>query len=169
MPGRPTLTLFCGLPGSGKTTLARRLEADGAGLRLCTDDWQHAIGIGWDDPDGHERLQVVLREHAFALLDSGVDVILEDGLWLAAERTAMFAAGREHGARLAWHLLDTDPDTLWHRLEQRNATAASGAYPLTRADLDSARSVFEPPTDAELDAVDEAWRHRPDGSAERLR
>lgn len=33
-----TLTLLCGLPGSGKTTYARRLEERGT-LRLSSDDW----------------------------------------------------------------------------------------------------------------------------------
>ena len=41
---QPTLTLFCGLPGSGKTTLAKRLEQIGKGIRICTDDWQEHLG-----------------------------------------------------------------------------------------------------------------------------
>lgn len=35
----PTLHLLIGLPGSGKTTLARRLEAEHAALRLTPDEW----------------------------------------------------------------------------------------------------------------------------------
>ena len=34
-----TLFLICGLPGAGKTTLARQLEATHAALRLCPDEW----------------------------------------------------------------------------------------------------------------------------------
>lgn len=40
---KPTLILFCGLPGSGKTTLAKRLEKQGRGIRICTDDWQENL------------------------------------------------------------------------------------------------------------------------------
>jgi integrase len=33
------LHLICGLPGAGKTTLARRLEGELPGLRLSPDEW----------------------------------------------------------------------------------------------------------------------------------
>ena len=36
---KPTLTLFCGLPGSGKTRIAKQLEQSAGAVRLCTDDW----------------------------------------------------------------------------------------------------------------------------------
>jgi predicted kinase len=73
--------LFCGLPGSGKTTLAKRLETEGRGVRLCTDEWEAALRDGRADPAFHDRLQAVLYRHGLALLRQGVDVILEDGLW----------------------------------------------------------------------------------------
>ncbi|MFZ0544969.1 MAG: AAA family ATPase [Candidatus Promineifilaceae bacterium] len=34
-----TLILICGLPGSGKTTLARQIEQSRSALRLCPDEW----------------------------------------------------------------------------------------------------------------------------------
>lgn len=80
----PTMTLFCGLPGSGKTTLAKRLEAAGRGIRLCTDDWQGDLGVDHVEWDFHNRLQPLLYRHALTLLRHGVSVILEDGLWMAA-------------------------------------------------------------------------------------
>ena len=156
----PTLTLFCGLPGSGKTTHAKRLEAAGRGVRLCTDDWQAALGVDHADTGFHGRLQRTLYGHALDLLRHGVNVILEDGLWLSEERVQKFNDARAVHARIELHVLEVPLDTLWSRLERRNEGAVPGAYPMTYDELQWAWSLFEPPTPEELSAVDHVELHR---------
>lgn len=39
------LILLCGLPGSGKTTPAERLERAVPAVRLCPDEWMSDLGI----------------------------------------------------------------------------------------------------------------------------
>lgn len=151
----PTLTLFCGLPGSGKTTLARRLEAEGRGVRICTDDWQAELGVPHSDIDFHERLRPVLYRHALDLLRHGTDVILEDGLWRREERTQKFTDARAAGARIELHVFDVDLETLWARLQRRNELADPGAYPITHTELQQAWQLFQPPTPDELTLVDQ--------------
>lgn len=40
---QPTLFLMVGLPATGKTTAARRLEVDRRALRLTKDEWMKAL------------------------------------------------------------------------------------------------------------------------------
>ena len=156
---RPTLTLFCGLPGSGKSTLARRLETEGRGVRVSTDEWQADLAVGHDRTDFHERLQVVLYRHALDLLRHGVDVILEDGLWLRQERTAKFADARSCSARIALHVFNVDYDILWKRLQLRTDQASPADYPMTEAELRWAAGIFQAPSVEELDEVDSYELH----------
>ncbi|MFC7623903.1 AAA family ATPase [Microlunatus sp. GCM10028923] len=156
-----TLTLFCGPPGAGKTTLARRLEADGVGLRLCTDDWQDELGIPMTDYAAHERLQLRLYGLGLDLLSRGVDVVLEDGLWRREERTRVFADARARGARISWHVFEVPAEELRRRLAVRRQLAEPGTAPVTDAELTAILAAFEPPTAEELAAVDEVTVHRP--------
>ena len=48
-----TLFLICGLPGAGKTTLARQLEQSQPALRLCPDEW--IVGLLADLSTSAER------------------------------------------------------------------------------------------------------------------
>ena len=155
----PTLTLFCGLPGSGKTTLAKRLEADGAAFRICTDDFQAELGLPHQDSHFHDRLQRVLYRQALALLEHGTDVILEDGLWTRAERAQKFADAYLRGARIVLHVFDVPRDLLWARLQERRATAYAGSYPMSERELDSAWQIFQPPTTTELADIDQFHVH----------
>lgn len=158
-PFSPTLILFCGLPGAGKTTLAKRLEAQGRGVRICTDDWQAELGVPHADVGFHDRLQRVLYRHALDLLRHGTDVILEDGLWRRTERAEKFTDARAAGANIELHVFDVALETLWSRLQHRNTEATMGAYPMTRQELEAAWSVFQLPTRAELAEVDNVHLH----------
>lgn len=157
---RPTLTLFCGLPGSGKTTLARRLEAAGAGVRLCTDEWQAALGVPHSDLELHEALQRTLYDHALRLLSQGVDVVLEDGLWMAAERAEKLADARARGARVVLHVLEVPLPELERRLAERDRRGDPTTHPVPPSCLQWAAGLFEPPTPQELSRFDEVHHHR---------
>ena len=80
----PPLTIFRGLPASGKTTLARRMLATrelGSIVRLNRDDLRRmGIDPEYRRPVHHaEQAITILRDSALgALLESGVDVIVDD-------------------------------------------------------------------------------------------
>ena len=79
--------LICGLPASGKSTLARRLAPAIPAIRLDKDGWVTQLGADvWDD-GFRIRIERQLWGLTQELLAQGQSVILEWGHWARAERT----------------------------------------------------------------------------------
>lgn len=156
----PTLTLFCGLPCSGKTTLATKLERAGRGIRLCTDDWQADLGISHCDEEFHNRLQPRLYRLALDLLARNVDVILEDGLWTRSERVQKLSDARSLKARVELHVFDLSFHELAARVRRRNDGASAGQVPITPEALESYWRVFQLPKEDELALFDDSTIYR---------
>jgi predicted kinase len=141
-----TLIIVCGLPGSGKTTMATALAAERSGLRLCPDEWMDALEISlWDGTirDRVERLQWHL---ACELLGFGQLVIIEWGTWGRGERARLRTEARVLGAAVELVLLDPPVDELWRRLQARGQEVP----PIPRSDLELWDRVFERPDEEEL-------------------
>lgn len=154
MKNKPSLILFCGLPGSGKTTLAKKLEKQGRGIRICTDDWQDDLKMNHADDNFHERLQRRLYTHALELLRHNQSVILEDGLWMRPEREEKLADAKECGARTELHFFDLSFDEVWSRLEYRNQNLSHGAVPIKKQEFQKCWNLFQKPTANELTKFD---------------
>src|ERR1700756_5420107 len=104
----PTLHLTCGLPGSGKTTLARRLAVERDAQRFTKDEWVLALGGDLYDEQFRVRLEAQLIDLAFDLLAAGRSCILDFGLWSRDERDALRLRARAQGVRVELHVLDVE-------------------------------------------------------------
>ena len=155
MTHQPRLVLLCGLPASGKTTLARELADTYGAVRLSADEWKLALGIDPFDDDARVRLEAQLATLAQRLLSIGTSVILEWGFWARVERDEKREAARSVGAAVELRFLDAPFDELVRRVVERTA---NGGIPITAGHMERYRGSFEPPTDAELALYDPPLR-----------
>lgn len=148
---QPRLVVLCGLPASGKTTLARELaEAYGA-VRLNADEWKLALGIDPFDDDLRVRLETQLLALTQRLLTLGTSVILEWGFWARSERDDLREMARSLGAAVELRFLDVPYDELVWRVVERTA---NGGIPITASHMERYRGMFQPPTHDELSLFD---------------
>ena len=154
--GDARLILTCGLPGAGKTTLARQLAADRAAVRLTKDEWLWALGsTPWDAPV-QEKVEHELRRLAREILSLGVSVVLDFGLWARSERDELRSVARGLGVCVELHYLDVPADELWRRIDARNSHPPWVSHPIRRADLDGWIQHFQAPDAGELALFDPA-------------
>src|ERR1700730_9936253 len=67
----PTLLLLCGLPGSGKTTLAKKLERERHALRLSPDEWLWSLSIDLYDEAKRTAVEILQWDIAARALALG--------------------------------------------------------------------------------------------------
>jgi predicted kinase len=148
---RARLVIVCGLPGSGKTTLATRLEAGLNAVRFCADEWMDALSVNLWNEEARARIEALQWGLAQRLLALGNVVILEWGTWSRSERDMLRARARDLGAAVELHYVFASPEVLFRRIEQR----AMEAPPITREHIAQWHEVFEAPTEEEMSQYDQ--------------
>jgi predicted kinase len=149
---RPTLHLTVGLPGVGKTTLARQLEQANGALRLTPDDWMVPLfGLHWAD-FGAKRdvLEGRLIWVGHQVLRAGVSVILDFGCWSAEERYALRTIANLAGADFELHYLTLPEDERRQRADARRRESPEDVFDMSIEDHERFRALFTPPTPDEL-------------------
>ncbi|WP_350274762.1 AAA family ATPase [Kribbella sp. HUAS MG21] len=145
------MVLVVGLPGAGKTSLARRMEEERKGLRLTPDEWMEGL-FNTNESDGRRWVleSELLWGVAARVLELGVDVILDYGCWSAEERELFRTRAQALGASAEIVVLDVPLEVLWGRLERRNADLPAATFAVSREELVEWSGKFEVPTAEEL-------------------
>jgi predicted kinase len=144
------VSLIVGLPGAGKTTYAKALEAGGPALRLTPDEWQIALFGDRNPPDRRALVEGRLIQLGMRTAQLGVDVILDFGLWSRPERSALRWIAGAVGARCRVVYLPIDPEEQRRRVLDRFATAPGQTVHMSDGELVAWRARFEAPDDEEL-------------------
>ncbi len=150
-----TLHLMVGLPCSGKTTLAQKLESEKAALRLTPDEWQvRLFGQDAEEPEHdarHSSIEVMLWNVASRALVLGTSVILDYGFWAREEREDFRLQAKELGARSEVHFLDVPEDELMRRLATRNSQPSQASFHIPEDMMKPWIAFFQRPTPDELE------------------
>jgi predicted kinase len=149
------LVLICGLPASGKSTLARQLAPTIPAIRLDKDQWTTELGLDVWDEDLRVRVEGQLWALAQELLAKGQSVILEWGHWARVERDEKRRGARALGVGVELHYLDAPLEELIERAQRRNASGEWSASAITRDHFERWATIFQPPDEEEIRLFDE--------------
>ena len=144
------LIIICGLPGSGKTSLAKCLEESLHAVRLAPDEWMDALAINLYDEESRARIEALQWKLGQKLLKLGLVVIIEWGTWGKSERDALREGARKLGAAVELHHLSAPPEILFERIQRRGMENP----PIKREDLMRWAEMIEVPTEEEMDLFD---------------
>lgn len=140
--------LVHGYLGAGKTTLARRIEAETGAVRFSADEWYMRLYVSGLttphlDADAWNRLLSVLDELWPALLRRDVDVVLDFGFWSRAERDDARRMAEAAGATVRLYQVVCDDNVAQARCLARN-DHPDGSFRIDPAAFEELKSKFEP-------------------------
>jgi predicted kinase len=154
----PLAFLLHGYLGVGKTTLARRLEAEHAAIRFTHDAWMRALygddppGVLFDEYGG--RVSGLIEATWTRCLELGVNVVLDSGFWSRSERDRTRARIAQLGGEYRLYRLTCPDEVARERIAGRNEKLDASLF-IAPATYDALKARFEPlgPDERSIDIV----------------
>jgi predicted kinase len=138
------------LPGSGKTTHAKRVERELGSIRFSADEWMDAVGVNLWNEAVRARIESLQWELTKQILKIGGPVVIEWGTWGKSERDLLRTEAQQLGAAVELHFLDVPLDVLFDRVRKRKMETPA----ITRQDLEQWDKQFQRPSAEELELFD---------------
>ena len=160
--------LICGLPGAGKTTLAKQLEHEIHAVRFCPDEWIEPLLIDKSDRTEMDRIRPTIGElqwkQIVRLLELGCNTVWEQGFWHQEERERFRNKAKRLGAKVILHYLDVPLAELKRRIQKRNTSLPLGSFFVEPSELDTWLGWFQAPSGRELNSYDEHYVYDGEGN-----
>lgn len=149
---KPILFLTVGLPGAGKTTKAKELEAKYDAIRFTPDEWILDIYGQGLTIEQRDSLRTPVEDALWVLATSAIkigrNVVVDYGLWAIEERTKFRESAEAAGAKASIVYCHEPFDVLWERVSNRPESQA-GTLRMSKQLLQRGWDSFQPLTEEE--------------------
>jgi len=164
----PKIHFIEGPVGAGKSTYARAIAEKGDFAHIAIDEWFVQL-FSPDRPrenvvpwytERKARLLSLILNHAYAILATNNDVVLELGMILRAPRQALFREIQQNGIDFTVHVLDAPLAIRRERVKRRN-TEQDATFSMVVPDniFEIASSMWEPPDQREIEEYEFFFPH----------
>lgn len=158
--------MTCGRICSGKSTYAAKLRRERGAVLLSIDEIMLSM-FGQHAGEMHDeyvaRTERYLLDKSLEIIDSGIDVVLDWGMWTKVERAEAREFYSSRGIDYELHYLDI-PDIVWReRISKRNLAISENGLNAYYIDDNLAAkfgAIFESPNDNEIDVRVPAYEVR---------
>ena len=144
---KPVVYLLCGLPGSGKSTYARKLEKEGAVCFSLDEELFKRFGrhfeSGYDEKEVETKRQ--LKELCVENVRAGRSVIFDFGFWKKSARDEYKSFIEQAGADRKLIYFPASEVELKRRLHIRNENDLDRNHHISEELMDKFMTQFEPP------------------------
>jgi predicted kinase len=151
----PTMYLICGLPGSGKTTFASKLDVKLGAVRFSLDEWLSSL-YGQENLQQHhkeleDRCKLLICKMARRMLGRGISVTLDFGFPTKTERDSYRQFAEKLGAQCQLCYLTANQAVLRRRVLASSQESAVQESIITN--FEKALASFEIPRGQDVKPV----------------
>lgn len=149
--------LICGKICSGKSTYAKQLRIDNKAVLLSIDEIMLAmfgLYVGDKHDEYVDKTEKYLFNKSLEIIETGIDVIFDLGLWTKDERKYAKEFYSSRGIEHEIHYISISDATWKERLGKRNRAVLEGeimAYPVDDNLAAKFGAIFEMPDRDEID------------------
>lgn len=149
--------MTCGKICSGKTTYAEKMRKELSAVILSVDEIMLAI-FDSDAGDKHDEYVARIKNYLFnkstILIETGINVILDWGLWSKTERKYAREFYKSRNIECEIHFINISDEEWKKRINMRNSLIISGktsAYFVDEGLVEKVNALFEMPDRNEVD------------------
>jgi predicted kinase len=151
---QPIAYVICGFIGAGKTTFARKLEKETGAVRITKDEWMIKIFGNKITSDNnfeeYDKEVTELAKHiAFKILESGADVIIDEGFWAKSQRDHLKKQILNMGVKPILYYVECPVEKMRERVVNRSKIPSEDSFEITGEMFDGYLKYWQPPTEAE--------------------